>query len=160
MLKNIFWLIINPAVTKNMHCYYLTHIDWSFSQNKRKSQFYPFWGINHRNMLTFFKSIFFSRKFSEKISQYVVFENNEFWGKTVKKRDFWYFSKKMDWKCSKNIFGVIVNPVETKYELLTRNSNRSIFGSNYAKIAILTHLGAWITKMCKNSSNLYFFKEI
>ena len=60
-------------------------------QNTQKSQFYPFWGINHRNMLTFFKFIFFSRKFSEKISQYVVFENNEFWGKTMKKRDFQLF---------------------------------------------------------------------
>ena len=44
----------------------------------------------------------------------------------------------------KNIFRLIVNPVETKFASLTPNLNRSIFGLNYVKNAILTYFGAKI----------------
>ena len=49
-------------VTRNMHCYYITHIDWSFSQNPQKSQFHPFRVKNgkiceHSSKLYFFKEI-------------------------------------------------------------------------------------------------------
>ena len=66
----------------------------------------------------------------------------------------------MDKYYSKNIFGLFITPVVTKYALLTPNSNRSNFGSKYAKIAISALIRAEIGKICKNSLKLYFLKNI
>ena len=46
---------------------------------------------------------------------------------------FYIFEKKKDYNYSINIFGLIIKPVVTKYVLLTPKSNRSNFGSKYAK---------------------------
>ena len=51
--------------------------------------------------------------------------------------------------------------MKTKFALLTPNLNRTIFGLNYAIIAILTHFGAIIIKICKNyiiNLKLIFFQ--
>ena len=64
----------------------------------------------------------------------------------------------MDSNYSKNIFRTIVKRLVTKYALLTPNSNRSNFGSKYAKNAISALIRAEIGKICKNSSNLYFLR--
>ena len=51
--------------------------------------------------------------------------------------------------------------MESKFTLLTPNLNRSSFGLNYVKIAILTDFGAYIIKICKNyiiNLKLIFFQ--
>ena len=40
MLKNILWLIINPVVTTNIHCYYITYQGWESSAFSAVSAFW------------------------------------------------------------------------------------------------------------------------
>ena len=73
---------------------------------------------------------------------------------------FGFSFEKMDSNYSKNIFGIIIKRMVTKYVLLTPNSNISNFGSKYAKNAISALIRAEIGKIWKNSLNLYFLKNI